>query len=53
MESELTACRCAEDDKWLIGYLIFKLQLIKGKSLIFVADIDRSYRLKVGNFVCV
>ncbi|KAK5661987.1 hypothetical protein OQA88_10098 [Cercophora sp. LCS_1] len=38
---------CAEDDKWLIGYLIFKLQLIKGKSLIFVADIDRSYRLKL------
>jgi ATP-dependent RNA helicase DDX56/DBP9 len=39
--------KCAEDDKWLIGYLIFKLQLIKGKSLIFVADIDRSYRLKL------
>lgn len=39
--------KCAEDDKWLLAYLIFKLQLIKGKSLIFVADIDRSYRLKV------
>ncbi|KAK4453927.1 ATP-dependent RNA helicase dbp-9 [Podospora aff. communis PSN243] len=39
--------KCAEDDKWLMGYLIFKLQLIKGKSLIFVADIDRSYRLKL------
>lgn len=43
--------KCAEDDKWLIGYLIFKLQLIKGKSLIFVADIDRSYRLKVRGFL--
>jgi ATP-dependent RNA helicase DDX56/DBP9 len=40
--------KCAEDDKWLISYLIFKLQLIKGPCLIFVADIDRSYRLKVG-----
>ncbi len=39
--------KCGEDDKWLIAYLIFRLQLIKGKSLIFVADIDRSYRLKV------
>ncbi|KAK1836690.1 ATP-dependent RNA helicase dbp-9 [Podospora conica] len=39
--------KCAEDDKWLLAYLIFKLQLIKGKSLIFVADIDRSYRLKL------
>ncbi|KAK0641128.1 P-loop containing nucleoside triphosphate hydrolase protein [Cercophora newfieldiana] len=39
--------KCTEDDKWLMGYLIFKLQLIKGKSLIFVADIDRSYRLKL------
>ncbi|KAK3349989.1 P-loop containing nucleoside triphosphate hydrolase protein [Lasiosphaeria hispida] len=39
--------KCSEDDKWLIAYLIFKLQLIKGKCLIFVADIDRSYRLKL------
>jgi len=41
--------RCGEEDKWLIAYLIFKLQLIKGPCLIFVADIDRSYRLKVRN----
>lgn len=39
--------KCAEDDKWLISYLIFKLQLIKGPCLIFVADIDRAYRLKL------
>nr|CDP28410.1 Putative ATP-dependent RNA helicase dbp-9 [Podospora anserina S mat+] len=39
--------RTGEDDKWLITYLIFKLQLIKGPCLIFVADIDRSYRLKL------
>ncbi|KAK3333845.1 P-loop containing nucleoside triphosphate hydrolase protein [Cercophora scortea] len=39
--------KCGEDDKWLISYLIFKLQLIKGSCLIFVADIDRAYRLKL------
>ncbi|KAK1775010.1 ATP-dependent RNA helicase [Copromyces sp. CBS 386.78] len=39
--------KCGEDDKWLISYLIFKLQLIKGPCLVFVADIDRAYRLKL------
>ncbi|KAK4039228.1 hypothetical protein C8A01DRAFT_16762 [Parachaetomium inaequale] len=45
--------KCAEDDKWLISYLVFKLQLIKGPCLIFVADIDRSYRLKFSIRSCV
>lgn len=39
--------RCAEDDKFLLAYVIFKLKLIKGKCIIFVADIDRCYRLKL------
>ncbi|KAL4920076.1 P-loop containing nucleoside triphosphate hydrolase protein [Aspergillus aurantiobrunneus] len=39
--------RCAEDEKFLLVYVIFKLQLIKGKVIIFVGDIDRSYRLKL------
>lgn len=39
--------RCAEDEKFLLTYVIFKLQLIKGKCIIFVGDIDRSYRLKL------
>jgi ATP-dependent RNA helicase DDX56/DBP9 len=40
--------KCAEDEKFLLIYVIFKLQLLKGgKFLIFVADIDRSYRLKL------
>lgn len=39
--------KCAEDEKFLLAYVIFKLQLIKGKCIIFVADIDRSYRLKL------
>ncbi|KAG9258990.1 ATP-dependent RNA helicase dbp9 [Emericellopsis atlantica] len=39
--------KCGEDEKFLMAYVIFKLQLIKGKCIIFVADIDRSYRLKL------
>ena len=31
----------------MLTYVIFKLQLIKGKCIIFVGDIDRSYRLKL------
>ncbi|WEW57108.1 ATP-dependent DNA/RNA helicase [Emydomyces testavorans] len=41
------AVKCAEDEKFLLTYVIFKLQLIKGKCIIFVGDIDRSYRLKL------
>jgi ATP-dependent RNA helicase DDX56/DBP9 len=40
-------CRCAEDEKFLLVYVIFKLKLIKGKCIIFVGDIDRCYRLKL------
>jgi ATP-dependent RNA helicase DDX56/DBP9 len=39
--------KCAEDEKFLLAYVIFKLKLILGKCIIFVADIDRSYRLKL------
>lgn len=39
--------KCAEDEKFLLTYVIFKLKLIKGKVIIFVADIDRCYRLKL------
>ena len=41
------AYRCAEDEKFLLTYVIFKLKLIKGKSIVFVGDIDRCYRLKL------
>ncbi|QLL35033.1 hypothetical protein HG536_0H04090 [Torulaspora globosa] len=37
----------SEFDKFLLCYVIFKLGLIKGKTLIFVANIDRGYRLKL------
>jgi ATP-dependent RNA helicase DDX56/DBP9 len=39
--------RCAEDEKFLLLYVIFKLKLIKGKCIIFVGDVDRCYRLKL------
>lgn len=39
--------RCAEDEKFLLTYVIFKLQLIKGKVIIFVGDTDRCYRVKL------
>lgn len=39
--------KCAEDEKFLLAYIIFKLRLVKGKCIIFVADIDRCYRLKL------
>jgi ATP-dependent RNA helicase DDX56/DBP9 len=39
--------KCAEEEKFLLTYVIFKLRLIKGKCIIFVEDVDRSYRLKL------
>jgi len=39
--------RCSEVDKFLLAYVILKLRLIKGKCIIFVNDVDRSYRLKL------
>jgi ATP-dependent RNA helicase DDX56/DBP9 len=39
--------RCGEDEKFLLLFVVFKLRLVKGKALIFVVDVDRSYRLKL------
>lgn len=39
--------KCAEDEKFLLAYIIFKLKLVTGKCLIFVADVDRCYRLRL------
>ncbi|KIJ59232.1 hypothetical protein HYDPIDRAFT_101057 [Hydnomerulius pinastri MD-312] len=39
--------RCSEVDKFLLTYVILKLRLIKGKCILFVNDVDRSYRLKL------
>lgn len=39
--------KCAEDEKFLLVFVIFKLKLVRGKTIIFVDDVDRSYRLKL------
>ncbi|OTA60031.1 DEAD-domain-containing protein [Hypoxylon sp. EC38] len=39
--------KCGEDDKFLLIYCMVKLELIKGKAIIFVSDVDRCYRLKL------
>ncbi|CAK8684063.1 unnamed protein product [Clavelina lepadiformis] len=36
-----------EDDKYLLLYALIKLKLVRGKSLIFVNTVGRSYRLKL------
>lgn len=39
--------KCGEDEKFLLVFIIFKLRLVRGKTIIFVEDLDRSYRLKL------
>ena len=39
--------KTGELDKFLLIYVILKLNLIRGKILIFVNDLDRGYRLKL------
>ncbi|KAF1964355.1 DEAD-domain-containing protein [Bimuria novae-zelandiae CBS 107.79] len=38
---------CAEEEKFLLIYAMFKLSLIRGKAIVFVGDVDRSYRVKL------
>ncbi|KAK9239289.1 P-loop containing nucleoside triphosphate hydrolase protein [Lipomyces kononenkoae] len=38
---------CSEVDKFLLIYVICKLGLIKGKTIVFVNDVDRCYRVKL------
>ncbi|XP_077478619.1 putative ATP-dependent RNA helicase DDX56 [Stigmatopora argus] len=44
---EQYSIRCGEEDKFLLIYTLLKLQLVKGKTLIFVAAVERCYRLKL------
>ncbi|KAM9307309.1 putative ATP-dependent RNA helicase DDX56 [Pholidichthys leucotaenia] len=39
--------KCEEEDKFLLIYTLLKLRLIQGKTLLFVGDLDRCYRLKL------
>ncbi|OLP82698.1 ATP-dependent RNA helicase dbp9 [Symbiodinium microadriaticum] len=38
---------CHKTDKYLIIYTLLKLQLIQGKTLIFVQSVEAAYRLKI------
>ncbi|ODM98410.1 putative ATP-dependent RNA helicase DDX56 [Orchesella cincta] len=39
--------RSEEEEKFVLIYALFKLNLVRGKSLIFVNNVDRSYKLKL------
>merc|ERR1740138_1203884 len=39
--------RCHRDDKYLILYTLLKLQLISGKTLLFVKSVEAAYRMKM------
>ena len=39
--------RCSEPDKFLLTYVMLKLRLVQGKTIIFVNSVDRCYRLKL------
>ncbi|KAG7097547.1 hypothetical protein E1B28_004885 [Marasmius oreades] len=41
------AVRCSETDKFLLTYVMLKLKLIKGKTILFVNSVERCYRLKL------
>lgn len=36
-----------EEDKFLLLYALLKLSLVRGKSLLFVNTLERSYRLRL------
>lgn len=38
---------CKKGDKYLILYALLKLQLLQGKKLMFVKNIDSAYRMKI------
>ena len=45
---EQFSIECSNDkEKFLILYVVFKLKLIKGKSIIFVNDVNASYKVKL------
>ena len=47
--SQLTqyVIKLEEEDKFVLIYALFKLELIRGKSLIFVGSVDRCYKMKL------
>jgi len=47
--SQLTqyVIKLEEEEKFVLIYALFKLELIRGKSLIFVGSVDRCYKMKL------
>ena len=39
--------RIEEEDKFVLIYALFKLKLVHGKSIVFVNNVDRCYKLKL------
>ncbi|XP_049909634.1 probable ATP-dependent RNA helicase DDX56 [Epinephelus moara] len=39
--------KCEEEDKFLLIYTLLKLRLVQGKTLVFVGEVDRCYRVKL------
>ncbi|KAM3873724.1 putative ATP-dependent RNA helicase DDX56 [Diretmus argenteus] len=39
--------KCEEEEKFLLTYTLLKLRLVQGKTLVFVGEVDRCYRLKL------
>lgn len=39
--------KCEEEDKFLLIYTLLKLRLVQGKTLLFVGEVDRCYRVKL------
>ena len=36
-----------EEDKFVLIYALFKLKLVRGKTIIFVNGVDRCYKIKL------
>merc|ERR1712183_1183218 len=45
--SQLTQYVIKEEEKFVLIYALFKLELIRGKSLMFVSSVDRCYKMKL------
>ena len=39
--------QCEEEDKYVLTNALFKLKLIRGRTIIFTNDVDKCYRLKL------
>ena len=49
VDSQLTQyqIRIEEEDKFVLIYALFKLKLVHGKTIVFVNNVDRCYKLKL------